>query len=760
MSQSYLKELNEVQRLAVTTIDGPIMVVAGPGSGKTRVLTYRIAHLLNQGIRPWEILALTFTNKAAKEMKERIQKVVGDIGIKVQAGTFHSVFARILRSEADKLGYPSNFTIYDTEDAKSVISGIVKEMNLPKDSYNPATVLSRISSAKSNLIPPKAYRENPELMQQDIAGKRPHIVDIYEKYLAKCKRAGAMDFDDLLYQFYVLLHKNQDNVLGKYQQKFKYLLVDEFQDTNFLQYSIVKKLTLYTGSPCNVCIVGDDAQSIYAFRGATIENILDFEKDFKNLKVFKLEQNYRSTQHIVEAANEVISYNRRQIQKSIWTSKDGGQRIRVVKAISDIEEGKQVADIIMEQKNRYHLRNNEIAILYRTNAQSRSLEEALRRNNLSYRVFGGLSFYQRKEVKDLIAYLRLATNPNDEEALKRVINYPRRGIGNTTIDKLSAMATALDKTMWECLDLYTGTAREVSNFSNFALTIKAFQQEAAKKNAFDAARLIFKRSGLEDELKSDLSVEGLGRMENVQSLLNGIGEFVTNDEITIGIDEIMDKSLSTYLQHIALVTDADKASNDDDKITLMSVHAAKGLEFKSVFVVGMEDNIFPSYLSMSSPEQLDEERRLFYVAITRAEQFLTLTFANTRYNRGDIRKNEPSRFLREINSAHLESTGSAIPRNTRANTISEEIPRSSVSGNFRPATFKPKTQIAPADFKACVPSELAVGMSVLHLKFGQGKVINIDGAKENPVATIDFPDIPSPTERRIALNYSKLQILD
>lgn len=759
MSQSYLTELNDVQRLAVTTIAGPVMVVAGPGSGKTRVLTYRIAHLLNQGIRPWEILALTFTNKAAKEMKERIQKVVGDMGSKVQAGTFHSVFARILRSEAEKLGYPSNFTIYDTEDAKSVITGIVKEMNLPKDTYNAATILSRISSAKSNLIPPKAYREDTELMKQDIAGKRPHIVDIYEKYLAKCKRAGAMDFDDLLYQFYILLHKNDGNVLEKYQQKFKFLLVDEFQDTNFLQYSIVKKLTLYAGSPCNVCIVGDDAQSIYAFRGATIENILDFEKDFKNLQVFKLEQNYRSTQHIVEAANEVISYNRRQIQKSIWTSKDGGQRIRVVKAMSDIEEGKQVADIISEQKNRYHLRNNEIAILYRTNAQSRSLEEALRRNNLSYRVFGGLSFYQRKEVKDLIAYLRLATNPKDEEALKRVINYPRRGIGNTTIDKLAALATASDKTMWECIDLYTGTARDVSNFNNFTLTIKAFQQEALKKNAFDAAKLIFKKSGLEDELKNDTTPEGQGRMENVQSLLNGIGEFVTNDELIAGEEEITDKSLSTYLQHIALVTDADKASNDDDKITLMSVHAAKGLEFKSVFVVGMEDNIFPSYLSMSSPEQMDEERRLFYVAITRAEQFLTLTFANTRYNRGDIRKNEPSRFLREINSAHLESTGSAIPR-TRPNSGVEEPARASVSGNFRPATFKPKTSVAPADFKACVPSELAVGMRVLHLKFGEGKVINIDGAKENPVATIDFPEIPSPTERRIALNYSKLQILD
>ncbi len=761
MSQTYLNELNDVQRLAVTTIDGPVMVVAGPGSGKTRVLTYRIAHLLHTGVRPWEILALTFTNKAAKEMKDRIRKVVGEAATKVQAGTFHSVFARILRIEAEKIGYPAQFTIYDTEDAKSVIASIVKEMNLPKDTYNAATLLSRISSAKSNLIPPKAYREDAELMQQDIAVKRPYTADIYEKYLAKCRKSGAMDFDDLLYQFYILLHKNPDQVLEKYRQKFRFLLVDEFQDTNFLQYAIVKKLTLYPGSPCNVCIVGDDAQSIYAFRGATIENILDFEKDFQQLRVFKLEQNYRSTTHIVEAANQVIAYNKRQIRKSIWTSKSGGQRIRIVKALSDLEEAKQIADIILEQKNRFHVRNSEMAILYRTNAQSRPLEEALRRNNLPYRVFGGLSFYQRKEVKDLIAYLRLAVNPLDEEALKRVINYPRRGIGDTTLDKLAAFAASQDKTWWECLETYRGTPREMNNFADFALTIKRFQQEAMHKNAYDVAKIVFKRSGLEDDLRSDLSVEGLNRMENVQALLNGIGEFVANDEITAGIEEIADKSLATYLQHIALITDADMASPDEDRVTLMSVHAAKGLEFKSVFVAGLEENLFPSYLSMHLPEQLDEERRLFYVAITRAEQFLTLSFAHTRYNRGDIRRNEPSRFLKEIHPDHLESTGSVLSRRTGSSpTTSEEPPRASLSGNFRPAAAKPKPSVIPDGFQACTPSDIAVGMRVLHLKFGEGKVLHIDGAKDNPVATIDFPDIPLPTERRIALNYSKLQILD
>jgi len=438
--QDYLNELNDVQRAAVTTINGPVLVVAGPGSGKTRVLTYRIANIIESGVPPWEILALTFTNKSAREMKERIAKVVGNRANTVWAGTFHSIFARILRVEAEKIGYPSNFTIYDAQDSKSVISAIIKELNLSRDRYNVNAVAARISSAKSGLIPPKLYGQMKELLQQDSINKRPRIHEVYTKYMARCKRAGAMDFDDLLFQLYYLLHKNPEDVLDKYRKKFKYLLVDEFQDTNYLQYAIIKKLTKYEGSGDNICVVGDDAQSIYAFRGATVDNILDFEKDFKTLKTFKLEQNYRSTTHIVEAANSVIGHNKKQIKKKIWSHKGEGTKIRVIKAVSDTEEGKRIADSIIEQKTRHHFSNNDIAILYRTNAQSRIFEEYLRRYNIAYKVFGGTSFYQRKEVKDLIAYLRLAVNQQDEEALKRVINYPKRGIGKTTIEKISTKA--------------------------------------------------------------------------------------------------------------------------------------------------------------------------------------------------------------------------------------------------------------------------------------------------------------------------------
>ena len=476
---SYLDELNDIQKQAVTTTDGPVMVIAGPGSGKTRVLTYRIAYLLEQGVAPWEILALTFTNKAARGMKERISQVVGDKANKVWAGTFHSIFAKILRVEAPKIGYPSNFTIYDTDDSKSLLSSIMKSMNLDiKKRYNVNTIRGRISSAKSNLISPAAYAQNKELLDKDKANNRQDTVHIYKAYMNRCKTAGAMDFDDLLYQLYVLLHNNPDGVREKYQQKFKFLMVDEFQDTNFLQYQIVRKLTEYDNSKRNICVVGDDAQSIYAFRGATIDNILDYEKDYKpfGIKTFKLEQNYRSTEHIVKAANEVIGFNKKQIKKEIWSDKGDGHKIKVIKAISDTEEGKRVADLIMEQKNRYHLSNSEIAILYRTNAQSRVFEEYLRRQNISYKIFGGLSFYQRKEIKDLIAYIRLTVNPADEEALKRVINYPKRGIGKTTIDKIATFAADNQISMWESLTKVKLPARTTQTILDFIKMIAAFSK--------------------------------------------------------------------------------------------------------------------------------------------------------------------------------------------------------------------------------------------------------------------------------------------
>ena len=551
---SYLDELNDIQRLAVTTSEGPVLVVAGPGSGKTRVLTYRIAHLIESGVAPWQILALTFTNKAAREMKERITKVVGDRANSVWAGTFHSIFARILRVEAEKIGYPKDFTIYDSDDSKSLLRSIVKEMGLDKESYTEGALLTRISSAKSNLISPKGYAANEELMLQDRTTKRPYIYKVYQEYANRCKRSGAMDFDDLLYQLYVLLHNNPESVREKYQAKFKYLLVDEFQDTNFLQYAIVKKLIEFPGSPNNICVVGDDAQSIYAFRGATIENILDFQKDFKNLQTFKLEQNYRSTTHIVEAANEVIKYNKRQIQKNIWSDKGEGQKIKLIKTMTDQEEAKRVADLVMEQKNRYHLQNREIAILYRTNSQSRPFEEWLRRLNLPYRVYGGMSFYQRKEVKDVIAYLRLIVNPKDEEALRRIINYPRRGIGDSTLEKLSALAASKNQSLWATLPEYEGTAREKTAIHNFTLLMQTFMSKAKSANAKEVAQYVVKQARVLEVLKEDTSLEGLGRIENVEALLNAISEFVDSDELIPEDGLQQDKSLATYLQNIALVT--------------------------------------------------------------------------------------------------------------------------------------------------------------------------------------------------------------
>ena len=747
---SYLDELNDVQRAAVTNTDGPVLVVAGPGSGKTRVLTYRISHLIETGVPPWEILALTFTNKAAREMKDRIEKVVGTKAQRVWAGTFHSIFARILRGEAERIGYPSNFTIYDSDDSKSLLRTIIKEFNLTKDIYNENAILTRISSAKSNLISPKAYEQNIDLMAQDRSTKRPYIYRIYAEYAMRCKRAGAMDFDDLLYQIYVLLHQNPD-LADKYRQRFKYLLVDEFQDTNFLQYSIVKKLVVYPGSPQNVCVVGDDAQSIYAFRGATIDNILDFEKDFKNLKTFKLEQNYRSTHHIVEAANEVITYNKKQIRKTIWTDKIAEQRIKILKTQSDQEEAKRVADIILEHKNRYHLKNKDFAILYRTNSQSRPFEEALRRLNLTYRVYGGMSFYQRKEVKDVIAYLRLIVNQNDDEALRRIINIPRRGIGDATVEKMGLMASEKGIPLWQVLPQYEGTAREKNALNNFTTLINAFISREKKANAYEIAIYIVKQSGLLDVLKQDTSLEGLGRLENVNALMDAISEFTENDEI---VDEIVtpDKSLSTYLQNIALVTDADNSDPNADVVTLMSVHSAKGLEFKSVIVGGLEEDLFPSFMSKDTPEGMDEERRLFYVAITRAEKYLTLAYATSRYRHGQMKYAEASRFLDEINTEHLDGMGTLMTAKR------DTVDKAKISGNYSRATFKtPELKIDPSQFKPSPSESIQAGMTILHLRFGEGKVVTIEGGKDNPIAAIHFSEINE--TKKIALKFAKLQIM-
>ncbi len=745
----YLDELNDIQRQAVTTTDGPVMVIAGPGSGKTRVLTYRIAHLMKIGVAPWNILALTFTNKAAREMKDRIEKVVGPMAFKVWAGTFHSLFSRILRVEAHHLGYPNDFTIYDTDDSKSVIREIVKSLKLDSKVYNVSAILSRISHAKSNLITPKSYAANEELMSYDRMNRRPMTQIIYEKYVNKCQRSGAMDFDDLLLQMFRLLYQNPEGVREKYQSQFNYVLVDEFQDTNFLQYEILKLLTVYNDSQHNICIVGDDAQSIYSFRGATIENILQFSNDYPEVQTFKLEQNYRSTSFIIETANEIINYNKKQIPKKIWTDKPDGQKIKVIKAMSDSEEGRRIADSIIEQKHRYNLANRQIAILYRTNAQSRIFEEHLRRQNLAYRIYGGLSFYSRKEIKDMIAYLRLAVNYKDDEAFKRVINYPRRGLGNKTIDQIAQIADDNDISMMEVLMKVDLNIRAKQKLIDFVKLIAAFKKKAESVDAYEAALYMSRQSGIMDLLKADTSPEGMGRVENLNALLDGIKEFVEDDELEPG-EEIVDKTLAKFLQTISLMTDADADDGSNDTITLMSVHAAKGLEFRSIFVVGLEENLFPSYMSLSSPDQVDEERRLFYVAITRAEEYLTLSYANSRYTFGQVRFNDPSRFLEEIPDSSVDSITSI----TKKKSPSFGTPK--ILGNFKPMRKKALPSVDAKNFKADPASKIKEGMKVMHLKFGEGKVLSVDARN---VATIRFETIHDNPDKRIMLQYAKLQIL-
>ncbi|MCO6461695.1 MAG: UvrD-helicase domain-containing protein [Saprospiraceae bacterium] len=754
---SFLDELNEVQYKAVTTIDGPVMVIAGPGSGKTRVLTYRIAYMMEQGINPHNILTLTFTNKAAREMKERLEKVVGPSSKFVWAGTFHSIFAKILRIEAEKIGFPSSFTIYDTDDAKSMLSHIINELNLDNKIYSTNLVYNRISSAKSLLISPTAYLQDTSLMEQDKYKRVPYIGQIYSLYAQRCKNAGAMDFDDLLFNTFILFHRNPDNVLEKYQQKFKYLLVDEFQDTNFMQYAILKKLITFPGSQINLCIVGDDAQSIYAFRGATIENILDFSKDFPHLKTFKLEQNYRSGKFIVNAANNVINYNIRQIKKEIWTDQSDSPKIGVVRALTDSEESRKVVDAIFEHKNRKHITNSEIAILYRTNAQSRSFEEQLRRANIPYKVYGGMSFFQRKEIKDMLAYFRLVVNQKDEEAFRRIVNFPKRGIGDMSIDKLLTHALDTGKTFWEAIDDQILSGKAQSSLVDFKKLISALHQYSLNNDADAVADMVYQKSGLSSHFKGDKSVEGVGRLENVEALMDAIRDYVENDEVVMDEDGemIIEKSrtMVDYLQNISLLTDFDNENGDGDHVNLMSVHSAKGLEFDSVFVVGLEEKLFPSFLSLQSEEQINEERRLFYVAITRARKLLTLTYATSRMQYGKVVYNKPSRFLEEVGEENI-----ANPVNQPRNLMMDSDPRARVLGSF---TKSPKVNTAQSLYEIVPspPSAFKVGSQVLHPRFGHGVIKSIDGAAGNLIAIVHFDSFRE-DDKRIMLKFAKMQVLN
>jgi DNA helicase-2/ATP-dependent DNA helicase PcrA len=772
--QDYLKGLNERQREAVTTIEGPLMIVAGAGSGKTKVLTTRIAHLMAKGVDSFNILALTFTNKAAAEMKERVEHILGNREARnLYIGTFHSVFARILRAEAHRIGFPNSFTIYDTDDAKSVVKTVTNELNLDVQHYKPNVVYNRISAAKNALVGPQEYANDFYLQQEDTRSNRPMIGAIYEAYANRCFKNGAMDFDDLLYKFYILL-KTFPEVLHKYQHKFKYILIDEYQDTNPAQYEIIKLLGAMHE---NVCVVGDDAQSIYSFRGATIQNILQFQKDYDDVKVIKLEQNYRSTQNILTIANEVIKNNKGQIPKTLFTENHVGDKIRLVRTMTDNDEGKYIADAMQELRLRDHFSNKDFAILYRTNAQSRSFEESLRRMNIPYTIYGGISFYQRKEIKDFLGYLRLIVNPKDEEALKRIINYPVRGIGKTSIDRAVMHANERNISMWEVLEaapMFGFKAGTLQAIEEFVLMIRSFKSMIANRNAYDIAFHVGKQTGFVKELFNDKSTEGMQRYENVQELLNSIKEFTETPENEES-GEVGDKTLSAYLQQIVLLTDSDQKDPNADTVKLMTIHAAKGLEFPVVFVGGLEETLFPNAMSLNTREELEEERRLFYVAITRAKTRLYLTYANTRYRFGQLVQSDASRFISEIPEEYIDKSyaggglknqssgrglmGSAFERMQRGfgsggNTEQKERPAiTTLLTNTRPkeVVHTPSPDFAPSDV-----TKLEPGQKVEHQKFGFGEVLKMEGSAHNPVATIKFEHNG---EKKIMLNYAKLMIL-
>ncbi len=784
----YLSGLNEPQREAVLHKDGPVMIIAGAGSGKTKVLTTRIAHLMAEHkVDSFNILALTFTNKAAKEMKERVEKTLGNMDARnLYIGTFHSVFARILRSEAHRMGYPNSFTIYDTDDAKSVVKSVVNELNLDDKHYKPGTVYNRISSAKNALVNPAEYANDYYIQQEDMRSNRPAIAQIYDAYAKRCFKNGAMDFDDLLIKMYELL-KNFPEALSKYQRKFRYILIDEYQDTNPAQYEIIK---LLGAQHENVCVVGDDAQSIYSFRGATIQNILQFQKDYDDVKVVKLEQNYRSTQNIINVANEIISNNKGQIEKRLFTENAEGEKIKLVRTMSDNEEGKFVADTIQEQKLRNHFNNRDFAILYRTNAQSRAFEESLRRMGIAYTIYGGISFYQRKEIKDYVAYLRLLVNTRDEEALKRIINLPARGIGKISVDRAILAANENNISFWEVLTRakefgYKGGTLEA--IDNFVLMIKSFASMLQTKNAYEVAVHVGKQTAFVKDLFNDKSTEGVQRYENIQELLNSIKEWTESPDNEEG--EVVDKGLGSYLQQITLLTDADEKDPNADTVKLMTIHAAKGLEFSCVFAAGLEEMLFPSAMSINTREELEEERRLFYVVITRAKKKLWITYANTRYKFGSLVQNEPSRFIDEIpeqytdrsyagggvknqsafgfgNSAFNRMNGGgydnsssggayeaerrygAPPNKKKETTPSYVVPKSPNKN----VEHKPSADFTPSDTAA-----LKEGQKVEHQKFGFGEVIKMEGSAHNPIATVKF-DLNG--EKKIMLNYAKLRILE
>ncbi len=771
--KQYLSQLNEAQLAPTLQKEGPMIIIAGAGSGKTRVLTYRIAYLMSEGVDPFNILSLTFTNKAAREMKTRISTIVGDSEAKnLWMGTFHSVFAKILRFEADKLGYPSNFTIYDTQDSQRLISSIIKEKKLDKDIYKYKQVQSRISAYKNSLITVKAYFQNPDLKEADVMAKRPEMGEIYKEYVSRCFKAGAMDFDDLLLKTNELITRFPE-VLAKYQDRFRYILVDEYQDTNHSQYLIVRALS---DRFQNICVVGDDAQSIYAFRGANINNILNFQKDYDNVKMFRLEQNYRSTKNIVNAANSVIEKNQTKLDKVVWTANEEGEKITVNRSLTDGDEGRYIASTIFDNKMQNQAKNGDFAVLYRTNAQSRSIEDALRKRGLEYRIYGGLSFYQRKEIKDVLSYLRIIINPSDEEALKRIINFPGRGIGQTTIDRLIVSANEHNKTIFEILkhlhelpiNINAGTKTKLQNFTTMIESFKVMSQTA---NAFDLAEHVCKASGLIQEFKKDGTPEGVNRMENIEELLNGIKDFVE------GQQELADStgSIAEFLEDVALATDLDNEEGDDsDKVALMTIHLAKGLEFEYVFIVGLEEDLFPSAMSMNTRDELEEERRLFYVALTRAEKQAYLTYALSRYRWGKLVDSEPSRFIEEIDEQYLEIVTPKEER--RFNPMLSADIFGDVDPNTvrfkKPAYMKKKPK--PAEkFKISTPknlkkvsdskstsnlfdNKLIVGDVVNHQRFGKGTVLNIEGKAADLKAEIKFETGGS---KKLLLRFAKLEIL-
>ncbi len=749
--KDFLNNLNNSQLESTLQMDGPMIVIAGAGSGKTRVLTYKIAYLMTEGVDPFNILALTFTNKAAKEMKERIATIVGNEAKNLWMGTFHSVFARILRIEAHKIGYTSNFTIYDSDDSQKLVSRIIKEFNLDKDQYKYKSIFSRISSMKNSFITPNDYLNNEELLLSDKISNRSKFYQIYNEYVERCFKAGAMDFDDLLLKTNELLNSYPDT-LSKYQNIFKYILVDEYQDTNHSQYLIIRALS---DKFQNICVVGDDAQSIYSFRGANINNILNFQKDFPDSKIFRLEQNYRSTKNIVNAANSLIENNQKRLKKNVWTENESGEKISVNKLLTDGEEGRFVASSIFENKMQSQLQNSDFAILYRTNAQSRSFEDALRKKNISYRVYGGLSFYQRKEIKDVLAYLRLLINPDDEQAFKRIINFPARGIGQTTLNKIAVEAKNSSVSDYIFIKDFLKSSEILNNSTknkllDFVIMIESIKNKLEHADVFDITKEVLKLSGLYNLYKNDESLEGINRIQNIEELLNGIKDFVENNEKG-------QTSVSFFLQDVALATDQDNDTNDKNKVSLMTIHLAKGLEFPYVYIVGLEENLFPSAMNLNSRTELEEERRLFYVALTRAEKKIYLSYVLSRYRWGKPVDSEKSRFIDEIKGEYLQN-------NVIQRSISKDFSQKSQFNKVGIRYKKPETRPAKnfvklktSSFKSNLfDSKLIVGNIVIHERFGKGEVISIEGQGGDRKAEIKFE---KGGLKKLLLRFSRLEII-